>query len=225
MQLDDFKSQWNVYSQKLDKTWQLNLTLLRETRWRQTRSALRKLAAAAWVELFINLALVMALGGFIAAHLWQWAFLLPAFVLHAFAIAQMAFNGYQLGALREVDFGAPLLSSQKKLAGVRRWRIRATMGTFVLAPLLWLPMLIVMLKGLLGIDAYAVLDTSWLVANALFGVAVIPITLWIANRFRAHWQNSPRFQQFLDDVAGRSLREAETYLKELSDFERGIDEA
>lgn len=225
MQLDDFKSQWNAYSQKLDQTWQLNVALLRETRWRQTRSALQKLALAAWVELFIGLALAMALGGFIAAHFMQWAFLLPALVLHVFVIAQIVFNGYQLTALREVDFGAPILLSQKKLADLRRWRIRVTMGTFVLAPLLWVPMLIVMLKGLLGVNAYAVLDTGWLMVNVLFGAAVIPLTLWVATRYRARWQNSPRVQQFLDDVAGRSLKEANAFLHELSEFERETDEA
>lgn len=225
MQLDDFKTHWDTYDRKLNKNWQLSLALLRQTRWQQTRSALQKLALGAWVELFLGLATAMVLGGFIAAHFTQWQFLLPAVALHVFTISQIVFNGYQVATLQEIKFDAPILLSQKRLANLRRWRIRATLGAFVIAPLLWVPLLIVSVKGLLGLNLYAVLSPAWLVVNVLFGAAVIPLTLWVARRYRARWQNSPRVQQFLDDVAGRSLKEANAFLQELSEFERETNTA
>jgi hypothetical protein len=42
------------------------------------------------------------------------------------------------------------------------------MVTLVLVPVAWIPLLIVVLKGLFGVDAYAALSSVWLVANVVF---------------------------------------------------------
>lgn len=98
-------------------------------------------------------------------------------------------------------------------------RVRATMWTLLAAPLLWILVLIVALKGLIGLDAYAVFDGAWLAANVLFGVAVIPLAVWISRRQADRMDRSPFVQSLLRDIAGYNLNAAMGFLGSLEQFE------
>jgi hypothetical protein len=108
---------------------------------------------------------------------------------------------------------------QKRMETLRAQRIRATMLTLLGAPLLWTPLLIVGLKGLLGLDAYAILSARYLLANALFGLAVIPLAVWIARRSADRMGRSPLVQRLLRDLAGHNLNAAAGFLSQLERFE------
>lgn len=97
------------------------------------------------------------------------------------------------------------------------------MWTFLLAPLLWIPLLVVAMKGLLGLDAYVIFDTGWLVANALIGIGVIPLMLWVSKRYGDRWHHWSWVQTLMDDIAGRNLKKASAFLEELSIFEREVN--
>lgn len=221
MNLDDFKDQWAAYDKKLDMSIQLNAKLLRESSLGKSRSALRWLYPAIGLDLLQDLALVILLGFFMANNFRSPGFLIPAILLDLFLILHLAFGVYQVVTLQALDFAGPILSSQKKLADLRQKRIRVTMWTLLLAPLLWVPLLVVGMKAL-GLDAYAILEPNWLIANGLFGVAVIPLMLWLANRYGERWQRWSWVQGFMDDIAGRNLKKATAFLDELSSFEREI---
>lgn len=220
MNLDDFKDQWAAYDKKLDLNIRLNARLLQEAGWRKANSALQRLSRPIWVELALGVATASLTGLFMARHFKDLPFLIPALALHLFVVFQVAFSVYQLVTLNSLDFGAPVLASQKKLTMLRVKRIRVTMWTFLFSPLLWVPLLIVALKGLLNVNAYVVFDAAWLVTNVLFGLAVIPLMLWGSKRYADRLQGSPFIQSLMDDIAGHSLKAATAFLNELSDFER-----
>ena len=90
--------------------------------------------------------------------------------------------------------------------------------TVTLSPLLWPLLLIVGLKGLLGLDAYAVLGLPWLGMNLLFGLVFVPLAVGLARLLGRRFGSSPRFQGLLDDLAGRSLREAREALEAVEAF-------
>ena len=220
MNLDTLKAQWADHDQKLDTYIQLNTKLLRELNIGKARSALQKLSRNVFEELVFDLIVVIALGVFMADHFSQWAFLAPAVLLQVFAVAQVVFDIYQLATVQALDWNEPVLASQKKLAALRLKRIRFTQWTLLLVPLLWVPLLSVALKGLLGVNAYAVFDTTWLVVNVLFGIAFIPLMLWLSKRFATRMNRSPLVQRVMDDIAGNNLKEATGFLDELASFER-----
>lgn len=47
-----------------------------------------------------------------------------------------------------------------------------------MAPLAWIPLLIVVLKGLFDVDAYATFSSAWLFANVGFGLLVAVVAVW-----------------------------------------------
>jgi hypothetical protein len=223
MKLDEIKTQWTAYDMELGNRWQLNLSLL--AGWKKAESALQGLSRVVVVEMVAGLITVAVLAGFLVAHFQELPFFLPALGLHAFAIFQVASSGYQFVKLREIDFSAPILVSQKKLAVLRRLRTRVTMWTLILSPLLWVPLLIVLLKGLLGINAYESLDTPWLIANVLFGIAFIPVMIWASKHFSPRWQGSAFVKGLMDYIAGHELSDMNAFLARLEEYEQDESDA
>jgi hypothetical protein len=219
MELQDLKNLWAEYDRKLDTSLRLNSRIWRELNLSRVDSALKRLSRLLVFELLMNLAVVMALGWFIAEHAGEMRFLAPALALGLCAVALVIASIRQLAALHSLDYSAPVVAIQKRLEALRIERIRATKWVLLLSPLLWTPLLIVALEGLFGLDAYLFLDGRWLAANLLFGLAFIPVMLWAARRFAGRWQGSPLVQSLMDDLAGRSLVAAAGFLSELSRFE------
>ena len=220
MNLEDLRDQWMAQNQKLEKSLRLTAAPLRESVSRKASGALSRLSRSIWIELLFNFVAVFLLGSFIADHIREMQFLAPAIVLDLFAIGLIFAGVRQLAALGQVDFDAPILVTQTKLEALGIQRIRATKWILLLAPLLWTPLFIVALKGLFGVDAYAVFPVAWLLMNLLVGVGLIPLMLWISKRLADRFGASPFVQQLMNDIAGRNLTAAKAYLDRLSNFER-----
>jgi hypothetical protein len=105
------------------------------------------------------------------------------------------------------------------MESLRIERLRAVKITLLASPLIWIPMLIVGLKGFLGADAYALFDHAWLAANLAFGLAVIPLAVWISRRYADRMERSPLVQRVMRDLAGTNLNAAQDYLGRLARFE------
>jgi len=220
MNLDDLKDKWADYDRKLESSIRLNVSVLRQSVLRQVNSSLQRLFRFIVVELCINCAMVIWLGMFIGNHVGELKFIMPAIALDLFALSLVVFGVHQWVALGSVDYSASIVVIQKKLELLRLYRIRATKWTLLLTPLIWIPLLIVTLKGLFGVNAYALFDSGWIAMNLLFGVAMIPLMICAARRYAHRMQRSPIIQRLMNDIAGRNLMAATTYLNELSQFER-----
>jgi hypothetical protein len=79
------------------------------------------------------------------------------------------------------------------------------MGALLFAPLMWVPLLIVASRGFFGADIYAAAGPAWLVANALLGLAAIPIAVAIARAFGPRLERATPIRFLADEFAGRSL--------------------
>ena len=219
MDIQDMKNLWAEYDRKLETSLRLNTRILREMNLTKVDSSLKRLSRLLVFELVQDLAAVVLLGMFIASHIGEMRFLVPALLLDVCAVSFVIRSVRQLAALHSLDYSAPVLTIQKQLAALRIERIRVTKWVLLLCPLLWTPLLIVAFEGLLGVDAYLLLDGTWLAANLLLGLAFIPLMLWAARHAAGRWQGSPWFQSLMDDLAGRSLVAATGFLNELSRFE------
>jgi hypothetical protein len=216
--LDDMKQRWEAQDEKLDTLLRLNTRLLQAPALGKAESAMRRLSRWLGIELLINFIAVLWLGSFLWDHAAEPRFLLPAAVLHLGVIALLGACIHQLVVIGSLDYGAPIVEIQKRLEALRAQRIRATMLTLLGAPLLWTPLLIVGLEGLLGLDAYAILSARYLLANVLFGLAVIPLAIWIARRYADRMGRSPLAQRLLRDLAGTNLNAAAGFLSRLERF-------
>jgi len=219
MELDDLKQSWQEADRKLDAGLRLNTVRFYVTTLRKAETALRRLSWFLWLDLLVDIPIVVWLGSFIADHIAEPRFVIPAAILDLFVIALLGLGIRQLVALGKADPGAPVVALQKQTERLRIERLRATKLTLLLAPLLWIPMLIVGLKGFLGVDAWAVFDRAWLAGNLVFGVAFVLLALWISRRYADRMERSPFVQRVMRDLAGYNLNAALGYLGALERFE------
>ena len=221
MELEDLKRRWEDQDRKLEAGIRLNTRLLQASVLGRAETSLRGLSRLLWFELLTSLLAAFWLGSFLANHVGEPRFLIPAAVLHLSVIALIVASVRQLVALKALDYNGPVIAIQKRLESLRVERIRAVMATLLFAPVLWTPLLIVSMKGFFGVDAYAAFGTAFLIANLLFGLLLIPLAVWISKRYETRMKASPLVRSLMRTLAGRSLDSAAASLGSISDFEKG----
>jgi hypothetical protein len=217
--LDAFQEKWAEQDRKLDASIRLNRRLLMAVNLNRLRSPMRRLAFFLGLESIIQVAVVVALGNFIYEHIATMRFALPAAALDVFAIAILSSMIRQIAGALQIDYDKPIAIIQKQLEDLRVLSIRCIQGIFLVATVAWTPLLIVTLKGFLGLDAYRLFGAPYLVANLLVGLAIIPVAVWLSKRFSSRMNRSPVMQRLMKDLAGYNLNVATDFLATLSEFQ------
>lgn len=217
MNFDDIKNQWSAFDKKLDNSIKLNTLLLQEISLNKTNSYLRRLSLSIYIELTLSFLVLIILGNFIWNNLQEIKFLIPAISLDLFIIFLVHSSIRQLIEINSIDFSEPIITNQKKLENLKVRRINETKVVFLVSPLLWVPLLIVIVRAITGLNPYAIFSSKWLLGNLLFGLAVIPIFLWLSKHYSHKFQSS--VQLIMNDISGNSLNKAIAFLNKLSKFE------
>jgi hypothetical protein len=219
MELEEIKALWTQSNRELEASMRLNSVLLRQSNLRTADTSTRRFTRGIWLELIVNAVGLVLLGSFAGDHFRQPQFFIPAAVLGVYGIALLNDGVRQLIAAHALDFDEPVIVIQKKLEQLRIRRIRTILWTLLLGPLMWVPLLVVTLRGLFGVNLYAALSPEWLVANALFGLAVIPSAIFLARRYGSLLAVYTPMRRLADEIAGRSLSRAFDSLDALRRFE------
>jgi hypothetical protein len=216
MDLDEMKQQWVEHDRKLDQTIRLNRQLLSATHLNGARTALHGMTAFLTVEAVVWLGIMMALGSFVYEHSALPRFAGPAVLLELFVAGMLAATIRQVVAAREIDYFGPIASIQKQIETLRVLRVRTTQWAILAGAVVWAPFVIVAGRFFFGLRVYS---AAWLWANVLFGLALIPLALWVSERFGDRVRRSPLVQQVMNDMSGHSLNTARAFLAGVSEFE------
>ena len=226
MELEDLRRIWQEQDRRLTEI------LGADSRRRAADSSLgRAEASARWVRRGVLLDLVLAavpvlwLGSFVADHVAEPAFGIPAAALDVLAILLLAGYVRQYASLRTLDWGGPVAAIQRRLADVRVRRARVGRWILFLAPLVWALMLIVGLKGFFGVDVYAAPTHRFILANVFFGFAFLAAALWVSRRFADRFRGQPFLRERLRELAGASLADAERFAADAESFGRSDETA
>jgi serine/threonine-protein kinase len=220
MDLDELKTTWQALDRRIEERRDLNLATLRELKLHQVRSALRRHVPFPLIDLVSGIAVAGVLGAFLAVHIREARFAIPALTLQGVAIATIVVTARQLAMIGRLDYSAPVVAIQRAIGEVKSSRVRTTRWLLLIAPLLWPPMAVVGAKGLLGVDLYQGFGAMWLAANVVFGAVFLAVALWIAHRWADSFRDATWVKGLADSLAGRSLARATGYLDELERFEK-----
>ncbi|MES1245046.1 MAG: hypothetical protein ABUT39_25805 [Acidobacteriota bacterium] len=228
MDLDDLKTRLAEQDAKLDQVIRLNTTAIREIQISRAKTRLWGLVLGVALELAVTAVAVVWLGDFIAGHLREARFLLPAVLLDLCAIAKLAVCIRQLAAVAGLSYSLPVVAVQKELGKLRVLRLRALKWEMILWFVLWLPALVVLFEGFFGVDLWFVLGAAgardgsflvWVAANVAFGLAVALLLIWLSKRYADRVDRSPALRRFVDSLAGTSLTKALDFLDSVVQFE------
>lgn len=203
MELDELKTIWAKQSESFELKLRMN-----ELRWPMRRFAL--LAAGGSV---LGLLALTWLGSFIYEHWTEPRFAIPGAVVHLWIVAMLAASVRQVWMALNVDYGQPVTEIQKQIEELRIFRMRVTKWALLSGQLVWwIPFVIVTFKGVWGVDLYRYLSPTYLIVNFAFGLAVIPVAIWVSRRF-AGWNWLTR------ELSGYNLNRAAEFLASVSAFE------
>ena len=219
MEIDEMKAAWRELDRRMDAGVERDQRIWKELKLDRTRSALRRLAGGPVVECAIDALAVLLLGVLLVEHIQAVRFAVPILALHIAAIVKLSATVRQLVLIAGIDYAAPVVEIQRRLAALRALRIRITRWALLLAPLLWTPMVIAAAYVLVGVDLYRGFGLLWVGLNLAFGLAVIALALWIARRHAGWLGRSRLLQRLADDIAGRSLLAAAGHLDQIARFE------
>jgi hypothetical protein len=218
MEHDELSDLWQKYDARLDELTRTNELLLRRSSLAVAQTALGRLSVMLRLELAIDVLAVFFLGDFAAAHVRELPILLATAALDAFAIAILAATIAQLRALAAIDYDQPVIAIARAVERLRLLRARKAVGILAFASLMWVPLLIVGLRGLLGVDPIAALGVPYFAANAALGAAVLAGALWAARRYagsaRPLW-----LRYFNETLSGAEVRAASKQLAALARYD------
>jgi hypothetical protein len=219
MELDEMKNLWAQSNRKLEASMRLNVVLLQQWNLSRLDTLLGRLKRGLIFELVTSVIAVAALAYFGYQRLREPQFVIPAALLYLYALVYLIAVARQLTQITGVDYDEPVVAIQKKLEELRLARVRTTLWALLFAPLMWLPILIVGMLVLFGVDVYEYANPAWLAGNALFGLAVIPLAISLARRYGRRLEGTTAIRRLADAIAGQTLSEARASLDSIRRFE------
>jgi hypothetical protein len=217
MTLDDLKAAWADLDRKLAVTHAAVHRMHATRALDRAKSALRPLAWKLGWELFEGVAAAVLVGLYLANHLADTRFAVPGLILHALAILSVGATVRQAVLLGRIDHSAPVVDLQKRLAGLRAFRLRVWLGVVFLGPFIWAAGVVVLPKAV-GVDVYDALGWPWVAANFAFGVVFLVAALVAARPLADRFRGSRWLSKVADDLAGRSLARATEQVRQAAAF-------
>jgi hypothetical protein len=225
MELDVLKEKWVEQDRKLDGIIRLSRQLLIAANMNRVRSPMRRFALFTGVGALLGLISLVILGQFIHAHWAEPRFALPAMALHVWVIVYVATSIRQMVMALRIDFNQPVTLVQKQIEHLRVLRLHVVRWALLTGQLVWwIPLLVVLLKGFWDVDAYKVFGSGFLIANVAIGVALIPVAIWVSNKFGERMGSFPTMQSLMRELAGYNLNAATGFLGTLSEFKNEMSE-
>ena len=221
--LDNIKTEWMARDRQLETQLRMNTLMLRETLVDKNSAKLGSATTGNVFQILFTFPFLAFFGWFIARHLELPAFLLPAVLLQVWTVAMLALSIHQRSQVRSLDYGRPVLGLQRQIELIKISRLNTFKWAFLTGQLLWwIPFVLVLFKGVLGVNLYTVSTfmPTFIAWNIAFGVAFIPIARWSSKQLAGRLSESPRFQKFTDGIAGRDVEVARAFLQKLELFGR-----
>ncbi len=177
LDLDALRAGWNHSQRQLDASLTLDAQTLRAALSQRTGAAFRRHRGWLLASVITTAVTFGALLTFIVLHIDDSIYLLLATPLAMLALAELIVDWRQWRALSQLDLSAPVMQVQAVLDQLRGRILRLAKWVMLTSVLLWLPLLLVLVKGLTGFDLLDHLHPSVLYVNLLIGVLFIPIAL------------------------------------------------
>ena len=216
MQLDELQQVWKQYDQNVSVLIKKNRHNFIEVKLEKTQSALTKLSWKLFIEAGLTFVILLLTGSFLADHFREIKFCIPAIVLHASVVCIFMAIIFQIKTIRQIDFSEPLTLVQKQMETFRLMDLRILKWVLLCAPLLWVPLAIVLFKAFLNVDIYDYVSNTYIIVNIIFGVSFIPLMIWFAKKYLTH---KPFFRRILDEESGHLLKTASRFLRDIIEFE------
>ena len=217
MELDDLKSAWQSLNETMARQNALNLRLLKEQKLDKVRHGLRPLVWGQAIQMVLGALVVILSAGFWTNHRHVPHLLVTGLVMHAYGLAMILFGARLQVLIGRIDFGAPVMEIQRRMAELRRFYGRGGMWIIGLPWwVLWIVGMEMLFMGLFGADLYVNLPPAVTISQFAIGFLGWALTLIFDAWARRHPKLGPKL---LRATEGKNLTRAKAALEAIARFE------
>ncbi|MBJ6983759.1 hypothetical protein [Luteimonas sp. MC1750] len=214
MELDELRSAWQVLGRQLERHDALQLRLYRSDRADAARRALRPLVWGQALQVAFGLGLLLLGLACWTRNVDVPALLATGLILHAFGLLNIVLAAATIGLAATVDYGAPVLDIQRRLA--RLLRLHGINARACGLPwwIMWV-LVVLAVAGLQGLPAGAG-TPGWITLSlgvGILGLLATGLYAWL-RRPAAVEPDAPRCD------GGDGIRRSQRILADLAEFER-----
>jgi hypothetical protein len=219
MELDEMKLAWLELDQRLARQEALNWQIFREGQADKLRRGLRPLVWGQSVQIALGIAITLWGVSFWSTHVHIWQAMACGIVMQVFGTLAIIFPARVLSLVQAIDYAAPVLEIQRRLARLRAWRVKVEAPVFsVLGSIIWIPAMLMLIQDEMdrtGVNLWSVMsgELPWLLSSAATSLAVVGLTYVLLR-----WLGHRRWLE--DNFAGSAVTRAESMLEAIARFER-----
>jgi hypothetical protein len=218
MELDEMKAAWAALDRRLAREEALTLIAFREGRLDRLRAMLRPLVTARIVQIAIGALMALAVAPFWLEHLATPHFAVIGASLHLYAIMMIVGGARDLFMIRRIDYAAPVVDIQLRLAELRAWLLKSAPVFGAVGCFIWIPFTLWAFEVLLGADLWAhAPEVVWIFAG--WGVVAL-LVLVVALRVARHPGRAKWAERIERGLIGGRLSKAQRFLDEIAAFAR-----
>ncbi len=223
MELDEMKLAWQALDQRLARQQTLHLQLYRDSGMDRVQRRLRPLAWGLVLQLPLGIALMLWGISFWSSHLGEVGSVICGVAMQAFGTLAVIVAARTLAMVQGIDYAAPVLEIQRRIAGLRAWRVKVEAPLFaLLGSVIWIPALLMLAQyagDRAGVSLWDHLRpgfVTWLVLSAVVPLAAVGAAYLVLRRLG--------LLRWLANLAvGKAVRRAEAELDAVIRFGRDND--
>ncbi len=209
MELDEMKLAWQSLDRHMARRYALDLERYRERKLASARLRLLPVKIGLALQMLLGVAIIVVFTSFWTANLGSPHLVVSGMLLQAYGLLLVVSGAWEMQMLHGIDYAAPVLAIQRRLAAFRAWRVRLVPLWAVTGCFVWIPLVLVAFKAWLGADLYVHAPEVVLafVGSGAVGLAAFwSIVRWVPGAAKYLGESSVgssvgRSQRVLDEIA------------------------
>ncbi|RUL74060.1 hypothetical protein [Dyella choica] len=215
MELDEMKLAWQTLGRQGEAQQALSIQLLTERRLDKVGHGLRPLFWGQVLQIFVGVLVTLMAVSFWFPRTSVLHFLTWGLLVHAFGILMIVTAARNLHLIKQIDYAAPVLDIQRRIARLRAWRVQVEAPLYaVTCSFVWIP-LVLMAMASSGIDPQVVAPKllGYLLLSGFASLGLVALVAWLVRRtgYRRRFENS---------LAGGGVQKAEVMLEQIARFKQ-----
>lgn len=216
MDINEIKHAWDAMNRRIEQQDTFINNHLYQKHLDKSRNALWPLFVGQIVQLLAGVSLII-----LGLTSWQSSLnvthiFISGLVIHVYGILMTILSGIMLGKIRSIDYSAPVIEIQQKLAKLRFFYIVSSRLLGLSWWVLWVPFAITLFAVTFGVDMYSRMPLA-LTISLVFGALGL-IATWLFHRWTKHPSRTNLRSKLDKAETGTSLRRAQEMVNELARF-------
>ncbi len=182
MEFNEIVNIWNKPQQP--QSIKINQLMLKEISTNRIKAGLSEMKWTAIFQWVVGIFWIFFLTNFIAAHIGELKFFIPALILFSITIFGFFIDGYKLHLYYSIKPYNSIVSTQRKLEKLRLLDTIDSLSLLILIPLFAAPFAIVMVKYIANLDLYTGFEhlVSFTIGSFIVAVIITVLLILFPNK-------------------------------------------